>query len=76
MVDEWSIGVHDNLQRVDLYWGGRPHLQRIVFRIIPQAHTAFEALRAGEIDLTTVQPEDWPSIAGRPEDQRLEFLRF
>ena len=73
---EWKTGQELTLVANDDYWGGRPHLQRIVFRIIPQPHTAFEALRAGEVDLTPVQSEDWPTAAGLPEDGPLEFLRF
>lgn len=73
---EWNTGQQLTLVANDDYWGGRPHLDRIVFRIIPQSHTAFEALRAGEVDLTSVQPEDWPTAAGLPEDGPVEFLRF
>lgn len=72
----WKTGQELTLAANDDYWGRRPHLQRIVFRIIPQAHTAFEALRAGEIDLTRVQSADWPAAAGLPQDGALAFLRF
>jgi len=73
---EWKTGQELTLVANEDYWGGRPHLQRIVFRIIPQRHTAFEALRAGEIDLALVQSEDWPTAAALPQDGPLSFLRF
>jgi peptide/nickel transport system substrate-binding protein len=75
-LEEWKTGRELTLVAHDDYWGGRPHLDRIVFRIIPDAHTRFEALRTGEIDLTSVAPADWPIARSLPSDGPLHFLRF
>lgn len=39
------------LVRNDSYWGGRPNLDRVIFKVIPDAQARVAALRAGEVDL-------------------------
>jgi peptide/nickel transport system substrate-binding protein len=46
----WQTGQEVVLQRNDDYWGQKPHLDKLVYRIIPDATTALTVLKSGEID--------------------------
>ena len=48
--------------RFDDYWRGRPFLDGIDYKIIPDANTQLMAYRSGEIDTLGVQPKDRPSL--------------
>jgi peptide/nickel transport system substrate-binding protein len=53
------------LQANEQYWGGRPYLDRVIIRAIPEDSTRKAALVTGEIDLTTyVDPKDMPELSG------------
>lgn len=41
------------LEAFDDYWGGRPHYDRAVFRIIPESSTAVSELLTGGVDIVT-----------------------
>lgn len=56
-VEEWVKEDHLTLVRNEDYWGEKPTLQRITFRVIPDASAAFLALQAGDIDMIT----EWAS---------------
>jgi peptide/nickel transport system substrate-binding protein len=48
MVEEWVKEDHLTLVRNDNYWGEKPTLERITFRVIPDPSAAFLALQAGD----------------------------
>jgi len=50
---EWVRGDHITLEAFDDYWGGRPYVDRIVIRFIPDNTVRAGALIKGEIDLMT-----------------------
>ena len=54
---EWKRGQSLTLEANGKYFMGRPHLDRLVFKIIPQAETEFAAFQAGELDLTRLTPD-------------------
>ncbi len=41
------------------YWGGKPKLSEIVFRVYPQQDSLYAAVDAGEIDVTDISPDLW-----------------
>jgi peptide/nickel transport system substrate-binding protein len=50
------------------YWGGwdGPHYQRYVFRVTPEANTAAQLLRAGEVTIVQrMSPQLWKSFEGQ-----------
>jgi len=59
------------LEANDAYWEGRPGLDGIVFRIIPEERTAFEALLKGDLDLMNVTADLWNEAQGSPRAARL-----
>lgn len=46
---EWVEGDHITVEAYDDYWGGRPQIDEIVWRVIPDASARFLALQAGDI---------------------------
>jgi peptide/nickel transport system substrate-binding protein len=60
------------LEAFEGYWGGRPKIDRIIFRPIPQSSTRAAALRAGEVDLiVNIAPDQ---VAGIKEDPKLLLI--
>ncbi len=48
---EYVSGSHIILERFADYWGRRPYVDRVIFRIIPDAETRLLALQKGEVDI-------------------------
>jgi len=42
------------------YFAGRPHLDRLVHRYVPDAHTLALALKSGEVDAAAIPPAEAP----------------
>jgi peptide/nickel transport system substrate-binding protein len=47
---EWVPGDHITLEANENYYEGRPYLDRLIFKIIPDSETALAAFDAGEVD--------------------------
>jgi peptide/nickel transport system substrate-binding protein len=57
------------------YWGAKPGFPRVVWRILPDALTAKNALLAGEVDLYQfVPPEAVPEVQRNPKTRIAETL--
>lgn len=46
---EWVEGDHITIEANDDYWGGRPSVDQVIIRVIPDDSARFLALRAGDI---------------------------
>ncbi|MBC5802933.1 MAG: hypothetical protein GIX03_08015, partial [Candidatus Eremiobacteraeota bacterium] len=58
----WSRGNDVELAAFDRWWGGRPQLRRITYRIIPDATAAINQLRTHELDgFARIPNEEYPS---------------
>jgi peptide/nickel transport system substrate-binding protein len=55
---EWVKDDHITLERWDGYWGTKPALKTIVFRVIPEVSTAVAELLAGNVDIVSGVPPD------------------
>ncbi len=65
---EWMEGDHITVEANDDYWGGRPTIDRIVWRVIPDDSARVLALRAGDIHaLETATVEDLAAAETDPE---------
>lgn len=53
---EWVPDNRIVLERNDDYWGGAPHLDRVIFRVIPEEGARMVAFETGEIDMMLVPP--------------------
>lgn len=47
---EWKILDYIIIEANENYWGGRPYVDRIIFKIFPSLDSEIMALKAGEID--------------------------
>jgi peptide/nickel transport system substrate-binding protein len=65
---EWVEGDHITVAANDDYWGGRPLVDEIVWRVIPDDSARFLALRAGDIHaLETATAEDVLAAEADPD---------
>lgn len=48
------------------YYGAKPGVERIVFKIVPDVNAQVAQLRAGELDLITIEPANLGSVQGAP----------
>jgi peptide/nickel transport system substrate-binding protein len=72
---EWVEGDHITVAANDDYWGGRPKIDQIVWKVIPDDSARFLALKAGDIhgletatveDLATAETDPTLQIMTRP----------
>jgi len=66
------------LERRPDYWGPvKPYLQTIVFKVIVDNTTAWNALKRGDIDETQIKADVWNNESNRPELKKyIDFRRF
>ncbi|MGH9000172.1 MAG: ABC transporter family substrate-binding protein [Acidimicrobiia bacterium] len=50
-------GVSLTLERNDTFWGSKPHLDRIIFRFLPDSGSQITALDNAEVDMINPQPQ-------------------
>jgi peptide/nickel transport system substrate-binding protein len=63
----WVAGQEIDLKKNPNYWGGKPHIDTITFKIIPNDNTEMVQLRTGEIQMTdSVGPTRYPLISKLP----------
>lgn len=75
MLEEWVKDDHITLVRNEDYWGEKPTLERITFRVIPDSSAAFLALQAGEIDMITEWASPGPDQLAQAEaDPNIQVL--
>jgi len=73
----WERGRQVVLSANDDYFLGRPHLDRIVLKIIPSRSTQLQALLRGDIDWSPVPPEEWePRSRSRDFQRRFRLFRY
>lgn len=53
---EWRTNDHITLEANEDYWRGRPSLDRVIFRVIPEDGARMLSLRAGEVDMVLNPP--------------------
>lgn len=61
---EWKRGEKIVLKANPDYFMGRPYLDQVVFKVIPQSQTLLAAYRTGQLDLTSLSAEQWRQLKG------------
>ncbi len=61
----WDPGERIVLEANREYFAGRPHLDRFIYRVVPDSHTLAVALRGGEVDLAALPP----NLAPAPDEE-------
>ena len=65
------------LERRPDFWGDKPYLQTVIFKIIVDDVTAWNAMKRGDIDETQVTSDTWMMESRRPELMKtIDFRRF
>jgi peptide/nickel transport system substrate-binding protein len=65
------------IERRDDYWTKKPYVQTLIFKVIDDHQTAWNALKRGDIDETALQSETWfREKENRDLQKRIEFMRF
>jgi peptide/nickel transport system substrate-binding protein len=62
MIGEVQPGATISLVRNPAYYGPRPGLERLVFRVVPDVNAQVSQLRAGALDLITVEPANLANL--------------
>ena len=65
-IERVTPGSSITLVRNASYYGAKPNVERIVFRIVPDINAQVTQLRAGELDLITIEPANLGSVQGAP----------
>ncbi len=64
----WSRGNEVVMEAFDRWWGGKPKLRRVVFKVIPDANTLLTQLQTHEIDAyVRVASSHWQRVAKSPD---------
>jgi ABC-type transport system substrate-binding protein len=56
---EWDVGVKIELEANDMYWGEPPAFDRVLYSTVKDQNAWPRKLKAGEIDMTNLQPEQY-----------------
>ncbi|MCT9118506.1 ABC transporter substrate-binding protein [Cupriavidus gilardii] len=49
---EWQAGDRIVMERNPAYWDSRlPYLDRVIYRVLPDANTRYQSIRSGEVDI-------------------------
>lgn len=80
---EWKKGESLTLVRFDDYFSGKPHLDSVVYRIIPDNNTAKIAFENGEVSASYLSEENFEKFSEDPkfktysfEEGMLEYMIF
>jgi peptide/nickel transport system substrate-binding protein len=57
LVESYTPGQSLTIAKNDKYWGSKPHLDKIVYRFLPESTTQPAALQNSEVDLIYPQPQ-------------------
>lgn len=61
---KWEIGQYISLKANNNYYEGKPKIQNVVFKIIPDEKARALQLKSGEITLTALEPHDVETFKG------------
>jgi glutathione transport system substrate-binding protein len=56
-LERWDKGSSLTLVRNDKFWGKKPHLDKIIYRFLPESSSQPDALRNGEVNIIYPQPQ-------------------
>lgn len=72
-----DVGKEIVLQRRKDYWRERPHIETVIFKVVNDHGTAFNALKSGDLDESVVPSDTWLREKNNPQITRtIDFQRF
>lgn len=64
----WTVGEQVVVRRFDRYWGARPAMAMIVFRVVPDERQRLVELESGSVDLaTSILPDEQSFVELHPD---------
>lgn len=63
---KWTTGRDIVLEKNPDYWGDKPNLNRIIFKIITDQTVAFQVLKRKDLDVSGLTPIQWERQTGTP----------
>ena len=57
--EKWVTGSRISLVRNDNYYGKKPAINRIVFRVVPEANVALQMLKKGDLEVMGIRAIQW-----------------
>jgi len=63
-LSQWQTASQIVLVANEKFWRGRPKLDRLIFKIVPDANTRLNQLDTGEVDINGVTPAQWDRVKG------------
>jgi peptide/nickel transport system substrate-binding protein len=73
MFKEFVSGDHLTLEANSDYYGGKPAIDTVVFKIVPDANVQAAQLRTGELDFAAIEPAVLPALEGA-DNLRIEYV--
>jgi peptide/nickel transport system substrate-binding protein len=70
---EWQTGDHVTLVRNDNFYFGKPKLEAIIYKLIPDENAALLAFEAGEVDAAGIPAKDYKRILTLPKINVYEY---
>lgn len=64
--ERWKTGTEVVLARNENYWDTKPPIDKIVYRFIPNAKAAVQALKSGDVDMIIPTPEQYAQLVEEP----------
>ena len=71
----WEPGSRIVLEASPTYFLGKPHIEQVVYRVIPDNATMFLETRAGRLDVMNLSPEQYLRQTSGPQWER-EFVKY
>lgn len=65
MLESWDVGQAITLVKNKDYFGGEPHIDKIIFKIVPDDNARAVQMESGELDLALLTPKDAQAFTGR-----------
>lgn len=73
----WEAGTRIRMKASPTYFEGRPYIDEVVFRIIPDASTMFLETKAGKLDFMSLSPQQYlRQTSGAPWDSAFKKYKY
>lgn len=73
--EKWDTGSQIVLARNEKYYGKKPHIMKMVYKVVTDDNAALQLLERQELDVMAVTPETWVRRAKDPDFQAKFNLR-
>lgn len=71
--NSWTRDDNLTLTRNESYWEGAPHMEGMIFKVVPDPGAQMAQFQTGEIDIMDVQPNQLATAQGIPDTQLFNF---